>query len=90
MKTTLELLEKAAAKVAPLSERQLSMRLGHAATTLAMARRRGSLSPVIAGQLAELTGDDVVQWMALASLESEPKSPVTDRLKRMITTTRNS
>lgn len=84
MKNTLELLAKASAKAAPLSERQLAMRLGHAPTKLAMARRRGNVSPVLAGQLAEMLGENVEHWIAVAAIEAQPRCRVTDHLRRVL------
>ncbi|HWH83872.1 MAG TPA: hypothetical protein VNU71_16700 [Burkholderiaceae bacterium] len=84
MKTTLELLQAARNKTSPKSERQLAIDLGHAPTTLAMARTRGTLSPVIAGQLAELIGADVEHWIAVAAIEAAPRSRVTDHLRRTL------
>lgn len=89
MKNTLQLLEKAQQKTAPLSERQLSIQLGHSPYAIRACRTRGNLSPVIAGQLAELVGEDVREWIALAALESEPRSRVTDHLRRALTSVRN-
>lgn len=90
MKSTLDLLAKAAAKAAPMSERQLSMKLGHSPTALSMARRRGSLSPIVAGQLAELAGEDIEHWMAIAAIEAVPKTRATEHLRRIVTMARNS
>ena len=88
MKTTLDLL--AAAKTTlGVSERALSERLGHSPTTLTTGKRTGSLSPIVAGQLAELVGQPVAHWMAIAALESAPKSRITDHLRRAVSTVRN-
>ena len=85
MKTTLELLDKAKDKAAPLSERQLSMQLGHSPTALKQARTRGNVSPILAGQLAEMLGENVEHWIAVAAIEAQPRSRVTDHLRRTIT-----
>ena len=84
MKSTLELLERAKVRFAPISERALSQRLGHSPTALTTARQRGTVSPIIAGQLAELVGEDVEHWMAVAVVESAPRSHVTDHLRRVL------
>lgn len=88
MQRTLELLERALSK--GQSARELSKTMGLTATTLAVAKHRGSLSPVVAGQLAEFVGEDIEHWMALAAIEAAPRSRVTDHLKRAITTARSS
>jgi hypothetical protein len=82
MKCTLDLLTQAKAQFAPISERALSQQLGHSPTALTTARQRGSLSPIIAGQLAERLGFDPVPWMALAVTETEKKSRTVDALRR--------
>jgi hypothetical protein len=85
MQTTLDLLNKAEKHLGPISYRQLSTSLGHSPTALNNARHRGSLSPLLAGQLAQLTGENVAEWVALAAMEATPKSRVTEALKRAIT-----
>lgn len=89
MKNTLDLLNHAK-KSLSLSERALSMRLGRSPTNLTTSKQKGSLSPILAGKLAELVGEDVKFWMAAAAIESEPKSPETDHLRRLIQSARNS
>jgi hypothetical protein len=89
MQTTLELLTKALTK-AETSERQLSMKLGHSPTALQMGRARGKVSPVIAGQLAEMLGEPVEHWIAVAAIEAQPRSRVTDHLRRAISAARGS
>ena len=83
MNTTIELLNEAIRKT-EMSARALSMKLGHSPWTINRARERGTLSPVLAGQLAELLELDIGRWMALAAIESEPRSRVTDHLRRAI------
>jgi hypothetical protein len=89
MRSTLDLLERAKAKLHPMSERALSIHLGHSPTALTTARQRGSLSPEIAGQLAdllELPPAEIAQCMALAYIESKPKSSTTARLRQVLHT----
>lgn len=83
MKNTMELLDRAIEQTG-LSERALSERIGLSTSNLSVARNRGSLSPVAAGQLAELMGLDVEHWMATAVLETQPRSRITDQLRRAI------
>jgi plasmid maintenance system antidote protein VapI len=83
MKTTLELVDAALAKT-ELSERALSTKLGMAPTNIAMARQRGTVSPLVAGQLAALLDLNVEHWIAVAVLESAPKSRMTDQLRRVL------
>lgn len=87
MKSTLDLLDRVKHQMAPISERALSQQLGHSPTTLTTARQRGSLSPEIAGQLAELLRlppAEIAQWMALAYVESKPRTATTDHLRRVL------
>ena len=83
MHTTLDLADEAIAKTG-LSERALCRQLGVAPTNISMARRRGNMSPLLAGQLAETLGQNVEHWMAIAVLESTPKSRTSERLARAI------
>lgn len=88
METTLQLLEKALAT--GKSQRALSRDLGLADTALGAAKHRGSLSPVAAGQLAAMLGEPVDHWIAIAVIESEPKSRVTEQLRKALRSVRNS
>jgi len=81
MENTLQLAD-AAIQTSGLSERALCKELGVAVTNIAMARKRGSLSPIVAGQLAARMGLDVEHWIAVSVLESAPKSDSTNRLRR--------
>lgn len=89
MKSTIELLTAATDRT-NLSERALSTKLGHSPWTLSRGKLRGSLSPIVAGQLAEIVGESIERWMAIAAIESEPRSRVTDHLRKAITQARNS
>jgi len=88
MKTTLDLLQKALVD-AP-SERQLSISLKLAPTTLAIARSRGRLSPIVAGKIADRLGEPIAEWMALAALESEPHIKDVKAIERLAAKVRNS
>ncbi len=53
-------------------------------SALSQARRRGSLSPSIAGRFAERLGENVEHWIAVAAIEAEPDPTVrTSLLKRI-------
>ena len=80
MQTTMDLLDAALAET-ELSARALSIKLGHSPWTLSRSRERESLSPTIAGQLAELLGLNIERWIAIAALETEPQSRATSRLR---------
>lgn len=83
MNTTIDLLDKAL-ETTKLSERALSLRIGLSASNLSVARNRGSLSPVAAGQIAKELGQDVAYWMAIAVIESAQRSRVTEHLRRAV------
>lgn len=83
MKATIKLLDRALREL-NTSERQLSARIELSPNNLAVARNRGSLSPVAAGRLAELLGEDVEHWIAVAAIENTPRSKATDHLRRVL------
>lgn len=83
MQTTLDLLDLAKKRTG-LSDRALSQTLALSHASITMARSRRKLSPLLAGQLAALVGEDVEHWIALAAIEAAPRSRVTDHLRRLI------
>lgn len=52
--------------------------------SIAVAKNRGRLSPVIAGNLAKLLGEDVTHWIAVAAMEAEPDTPSKKRLENSL------
>ena len=94
MNSTMQLLDKAIkqaqAEDPPVSERAFSKRIGLSHAALSVARSRNRLSPIAAGQIAAQIGEDVEHWMALAAIEAQKKSRVTERLRRLIEGARNS
>jgi hypothetical protein len=44
------------------------------------AKKRGRLSPTIAGQIASRLGQDPTRWIAVAALEAEPDTPAKPHL----------
>lgn len=73
MVTTLDLLSKAL-------EKQKAARwcsdLNMPRSTLSQAKRRGRLSPTIAGNLAMKLGENPIYWAGIAAYEAEPESPL--------------
>lgn len=51
---------------------------------LYMAKKRGRLSPTIAGALARFIGENVEHWICIAALEAEPESQEKTRLAKMV------
>ena len=58
--------------------------LGLTKRTLYTAKYRGSLSPSIAGALAEELGEDSKKWIVIAALESERDSACKARMVRKL------
>jgi hypothetical protein len=81
MPTTMALLEKALTiKRAAAWARELN--LSEAAFT--QAKKRGRLSPTMAGTLAEQLHEDAARWTAVAAIEAEPDTPLRQRLLRSL------
>lgn len=74
---TIELLDKA---LQTASAAEWQRRLGLSDATLYVARNRGSLSPAVAGALAEALGENVDHWIVIAALEGERDSACKERM----------
>jgi hypothetical protein len=79
MQNTMELLNKALTfqKAARWCET-----LNLDPSVISQARRRGNLSPALAGNLAIELGEDAEHWIAVAAIEAEKPSPLLDRLRK--------
>ncbi|AIJ45436.1 MULTISPECIES: hypothetical protein [Comamonas] len=78
MASTLELLEMALkSKRAAAWCRDLNI----TTAAFAQAKKRGRLSPLLAGNIAIDLGENPDRWMAIAAMEAERKGPLLDRLK---------
>lgn len=53
-------------------------------STICQARKRGRLSPTIAGNLAIEMGADPIYWTAVAAAEAEPPGPLRDKLEKTL------
>ncbi|WP_288921288.1 hypothetical protein [uncultured Ottowia sp.] len=53
-------------------------------SALSIAKKRGHLSPVLAGNLAYDLGEDVTKWMAIAATETERDTPMSERLRELL------
>lgn len=49
-------------------------------SALTQAKKRGRLSPVLAGHIAMKLGENPEHWIAVAALEAEPESELLTRL----------
>lgn len=86
MQTTMNLLEKALkVQRAAAWARDLNITEG----AISVARKRGRLSPTLAGTLAEKLHEDAIQWTAVAAMEAEPESPLKMALAKRLQNMRN-
>lgn len=77
MTSTLDLLDKALkSKHAAAWCRDLNI----STAAFAQAKKRGRLSPLLAGNIAIDLGESADHWMAIAALEAERESPLRERL----------
>lgn len=80
MPTTMQLLEKALQiKCASHWASELELSSG----TLTNARKRGRLSPTLAGNFAMKLGENPEHWITIAALEAEPDTPLLQTLKNV-------
>jgi plasmid maintenance system antidote protein VapI len=84
MHTTMDLLAKAMSPPYELTEADWCRELDISRTTLSVAKLRGKLSPVVAGNLARLIGEDVEHWIAVAALEAQPATYGRAKLQGML------
>lgn len=81
MPNTMALLERALRiKRAAVWARELNL----TDSALTQARKRGRLSPTLAGSLAEQLHENAAKWTALAALEAEPDTPLRQRVLKNI------
>lgn len=81
MPSTMALLDKAlTVKRARVWARELNL----SESTFSTAKKRGRLSPTLAGSLAAALDEDPAKWIALAGLEAEPDTPLRDRVLHAI------
>ncbi|MDM0027778.1 hypothetical protein [Variovorax saccharolyticus] len=59
-------------------------RLNVTEAAFSQAKKRGRLSPTLAGELAANIGEDPRDWITIAALEAEPDSPLKDDLIKRI------
>lgn len=71
MQTTQDLLTKA---LTIHSAAKWAETLDLTRQTFANAKRRGRLSPVLAGNIAINLGENPKEWIAIAAMEAEPES----------------
>lgn len=77
---TMQLLQKAES-IATLYE--WHRRLGLHEQTLYSAKKKGRLTPAIAGAIAEQIGEDVGRWIIVAAIETERPTACRDRMAKL-------
>jgi hypothetical protein len=78
MTRSMELMERALEKkTAAAWARELNI----TAQVFSMAKRVNRISPALAGNLAIELGEPPERWIAIAALEAEKESPLTERLR---------
>lgn len=86
MQTTMNLLDKAlSVQRAAAWARELNI----SEAAMSVAKKRGRLSPTLAGSLAEKLHEDAIQWTAVAAMEAEPESPAKQALLKRLQNMRN-
>lgn len=79
MQTTMNLLDRALLiQKAAAWARDLNV----SEAAMSLARKRGRLSPTLAGSLAEKLHEDAIRWTAIAAVEAEPDSPLKTTLMK--------
>ena len=87
MPTTMQLLDRAL-KVQPAARWADALDLSD--STITQAKKRGRLSPTLAGELAAHLGEDPRDWITIAALEAEPDTSLKkDLVKRLGSAIRN-
>lgn len=83
MPTTMQLLDRA---LKHQSAARWADALDIADSTLTQAKKRGRLSPTLAGAIASQLGDDPKDWITIAAMEAEPATPLRETLLKRIAT----
>lgn len=79
MQNTMELLTKAlSVKRAARWTEDLNLD----ASTICQAKKKGRLSPALAGNFAIELGESPEHWIAIAAIEASPESTLLQRLKK--------
>ncbi len=81
--SSLDLIDLAMKKVP--NQAHWCREMGISRTTLAVAHRRGYLTPIVAADLARLLDENIEHWTTLALLDSEPQSAKVKKLRALVT-----
>lgn len=85
MPKTLDLLAKASSAEPHTSNAEWCRRMGVERTALNVAKNRGHLPPLLAGNMARLLGEDPAKWILLAVFETAPDGAPKRALKSALT-----
>lgn len=81
MPHTIDLLNKA---LEIRNAAQWCSRFNMTRASITNAKKRGRLSPALAGNLAMEIGADPIFWAAVAAAEAEPEGPMRERLEKSL------
>lgn len=81
MPTTMALLQKA---LSVKRARAWAHDLNISEAAISTAKKRGRLSPTLAGTLAEQLHEDPAKWISVAAIEAEPDTPLRQRLLKSL------
>ncbi|REM69247.1 hypothetical protein DSI38_01760, partial [Mycobacterium tuberculosis] len=81
MQTTMQLFERA---LSHHKQAEWARLLNLTEAALSQAKKRGRLSPTMAGSIATQLGENPTQWIAIAAIEAEPDSPAKKALVRAL------
>lgn len=84
MKTTLELLDHAMQLHPERTAAEWCRLIGVNRTALHVAKARARLTPPVAASIAILIGLNANKWFEIATLESEPDSPMKRKLAKTL------
>jgi hypothetical protein len=65
-----------------INEASALRELGFNSTAMSKAKAYGRLSPVMAGRIAEMLGEDAIKWIAVAAIENAKNSKARTMLER--------
>ena len=81
MHKSIQILDKALEKRSPADWARV---LNVTPETFYVAKKKGRVSPVLAGNLAIELGEDPAEWMMTAALESDRKDELLSQLKSRV------
>ena len=83
MPNTMQLLQRA---LTVQSQARWAHSLDVSEAAISQAKKRGRLSPTLAGRIASTLGENPTEWIAVAALEAEPDSTAKEQLLKHMNT----